>query len=54
MADKPIAKQPEKQRHVYGSPVYKPTVSVILVCACGKRYLKTRKNQTTCIWCMRI
>ncbi|MDE2078989.1 MAG: hypothetical protein KGI73_01235 [Patescibacteria group bacterium] len=35
-----------------GYPVYRPTVSKILVCTCGVKYIKTRARQTTCIKCM--
>ncbi len=35
-----------------GYPVYRPTVSKILVCACGVRYIKTRDRQTTCVKCL--
>lgn len=28
--------------------------SEILVCSCGTRYLKTRRNQSKCLFCMRI
>jgi hypothetical protein len=34
-----------------GYPAYKPTVSIISVCDCGMRYIKTRKNQEVCIKC---
>ncbi len=44
----------DKPAHVYGKWVLKTTKSTIFLCACGAKYLKTRKNQTTCIACMRI
>jgi hypothetical protein len=34
-----------------GYPVFRPTVSKILVCACGTRYIKTRDKQNACIPC---
>ncbi|MFO0719046.1 MAG: hypothetical protein U0522_03400 [Candidatus Paceibacterota bacterium] len=36
-----------------GKWIEKPRVSEILVCACGNKYIKTRKNQTVCVRCMR-
>jgi len=35
-----------------GYPVYRPTVSKILACACGVKYIKTRAGQVTCVKCM--
>lgn len=35
-----------------GKWVYKPLVSVVIVCACGNKYVSTRKDQSTCIRCM--
>jgi hypothetical protein len=34
-----------------GYPVFRPTVSKILVCTCGMRYIKTRSGQDACIPC---
>jgi len=41
-----------KSTHVYGRPAYKPTVSEIFICHCGSKYLKTRKDQVTCVRCI--
>jgi len=30
------------------APIRKP----ILVCICGRKYLKTRDAQITCVWCI--
>ena len=35
-----------------GKFVYKPIVSTISVCACGNKYVATRKGQKTCLSCM--
>ncbi len=42
---------PKTFQHL-GKWVEKRTVSEILVCACGNKYIKTRKEQTLCIKCM--
>jgi hypothetical protein len=36
----------------FGKWVEKPLRTEISVCVCGYKYVKTRKNQTTCIKCM--
>ncbi len=35
-----------------GKWVEKPRISEVLVCVCNNKYIKTRKNQVTCIKCM--
>lgn len=35
-----------------GKYIYKPLVSVVIVCKCGNKYVATRKGQKTCIMCM--
>jgi hypothetical protein len=35
-----------------GKWIERPTHSNILICDCGNKYLKTRKNQTECLVCM--
>ena len=35
-----------------GKWVEKPRISEILVCSCNNKYIKTRKDQITCIKCM--
>ena len=32
--------------------VEKPRKSAILICACGNKYIKTRKEQSICIQCI--
>lgn len=43
----------DKPVHAYTTWVFKTTKSQIYVCECGNKYLKTRKNQTKCLECMR-
>lgn len=45
-------KAPVKRSHTYGKQPYKPTISTILVCECGGKYIKTREGQTMCVPCM--
>lgn len=35
-----------------GKWVEKPRISEILICPCNNKYIKTRKDQITCIKCM--
>jgi hypothetical protein len=35
-----------------GKWIERPGLSNIVVCGCGNKYLKTRKNQTECLSCM--
>jgi hypothetical protein len=35
-----------------GKWIVKPSATVVLVCACGNKYISTRPNQTTCIKCI--
>jgi len=35
-----------------GKWVEKPRVSEVSLCACGNKYIRTRKNQTMCVKCM--
>lgn len=35
-----------------GKWVVKSKPTEILICACGNKYIKTRKNQTTCVRCI--
>ena len=44
----------DKPAHVYGKWILKTTKSQIFICVCGAKYLKTRKNQNTCVACIRI
>ena len=37
----------------YGKWIYKTTISEVLLCKCGNKYLKTRKGQETCVKCLR-
>ncbi len=43
----PVAKHSQR-----GKYVYKPLLSVVIVCACGNKYVSTRKGQKTCIRCL--
>ncbi len=45
-------KKPNKPSQNYGKWIYKTTVSTVLLCICGNKYLKTRPNQITCVKCM--
>lgn len=50
---KPIAKPEVKKAHSQrGKYVYKPLMSVVVLCSCGNKYVSTRKGQKTCIRCM--
>ena len=42
---------PRKTFQEAGKWIEKPTKTFILMCACGVKYIKTRKDQTTCIKC---
>lgn len=35
-----------------GQYVYRPLKCAVLSCACGDKYIKTRKNQTRCLRCI--
>jgi len=45
-------KEEEKLIHTWGKWVERPRRTETLVCACGNRYIKTRKNQKECVPCM--
>ena len=45
-------KEEEKLIHTWGKWVERPRRTETLVCACGNRYIKTRKNQKECVQCM--
>ena len=57
-----ITKIPEKPKHKLtearktfqqdGHWIIKPRKSVVYVCACGNRYLKTRLQQRACVRCL--
>jgi hypothetical protein len=49
---KKIEKVEEKVVHTWGKFIERPRRTETLVCACGNRYIKTRKNQTECVPCM--
>jgi hypothetical protein len=42
----------EKLIHTWGKWVERPRRTETLVCECGNRYIKTRKNQKECVQCM--
>ena len=48
----PAAKTPVAKHSQRGKYVYKPLISVVIVCKCGNKYVSTRKGQTTCVMCM--
>lgn len=35
-----------------GKWVVKPTRTIVLVCSCGGKYIKTREAQINCVRCM--
>lgn len=45
-------KEAQKLIHTWGKWVERPRRTETLVCACGNRYIKTRKNQKECLQCM--
>ncbi len=47
-----VEKVEEKVVHTWGKWVERPRRTETLVCACGNRYIKTRKNQSECISCI--
>ena len=51
---KKIAPKPEVKKPVQrGKFVYKPLMSIVIVCKCGNKYVATRPKQTTCVMCIR-
>ena len=48
----PVSKLPMAKHSQRGKYVYKPLVSVVVICACGNKYVATRTNQKTCIRCI--
>lgn len=59
---KEVAKQPDKRNSPLREPrktfqqdghwIEKPEKTAILLCVCGNRYLKTRKEQVLCLRCV--
>ena len=47
-----IGKGPTKTFQQDGHWIVKTTKTVVHVCTCGNRYLKTRPGQTKCLRCM--
>lgn len=46
-------KEKEKVAHnSWGSWTERPRRSDIVLCACGNRYIKTRKGQSVCVQCL--
>ena len=45
-------REPHKTFQKDGHWIEKPNKTPILLCDCGNRYLKTRRNQTKCLRCM--
>ncbi|MBX4211160.1 hypothetical protein KW783_04300 [Candidatus Parcubacteria bacterium] len=54
VASKKHFQQNGKWKHFQqnGKWIEKKTVTEVLVCSCGNKYLKTRKGQTECLRCM--
>ncbi|MFZ2886774.1 MAG: hypothetical protein WA021_03070 [Minisyncoccia bacterium] len=48
IAPTPVAKKAVQR----GKYVYKPIMSVIVLCSCGNKYVRTRPKQTVCITCI--
>jgi hypothetical protein len=46
--------EPRKTFQQDGHWIEKPHKTTILVCTCGNRYLKTRRNQQTCLRCLSL
>ena len=46
--------QPSKKtfKNLEGRWIEKPTATLIVVCACGGKYIKSRELQTMCVRCM--
>ena len=38
--------------HTWGTWVERPRRAEIVMCECGNKYIKTRKNQTRCLRCL--
>lgn len=54
MAPKSTTKKQEERKvvHAPGQWVERPRRTETLTCICGNRYIKTRKGQTTCVFCI--
>ena len=46
--------EPRKTFQQDGHWIEKPHKTAILVCPCGNRYLKTRRNQERCLRCLSL
>ena len=42
----------EPQKHVWGRVTESKQRTVTLLCECGNKYIKTRKGQIMCLWCI--
>jgi len=42
------------QKHVWGRVTESKQRTVTLVCDCGNKYIKTRKGQVKCLWCIAV
>jgi hypothetical protein len=47
-------REPRKTFQQDGHWIEKPNKTAILVCECGNRYLKTRRNQLSCLRCVSL
>jgi hypothetical protein len=52
VAHVPKLKGPPKQFQQDGHWIVKPGKTLVLVCICTNRYIKTRAGQTMCLRCM--
>ena len=46
--------EPRKTFQQDGHWIEKPKKTAILICDCGNRYLKTRRNQLKCLRCLSL
>jgi hypothetical protein len=49
----PKGKEVKKVGHVWGHWVQEARRTETLICECGNKYIKTRKHQTVCLWCLK-
>ena len=47
-------REPRKTFQQDGHWIEKPQKTLILICECGNRYLKTRRNQAKCLRCLSL
>ncbi|TSC67007.1 MAG: hypothetical protein G01um101472_565 [Parcubacteria group bacterium Gr01-1014_72] len=49
---KPNLSASKKHFQQDGHWIVRPVKTVILICECGNKYIKTRLNQTVCVGCL--